>query len=139
MNMREMRHLIGIVETGHVPLVEMRVAAWSGATITVLHNPSRIAFENFTKRHEVLRGLLSDDGSDLYLWPAHAAVHPNMMQELGLGQLNCIFYVRGHWKGPNLHDPNGLYQPAIQRITPKQLPKWRDEDDELLRKIFDEL
>jgi hypothetical protein len=134
-----MRDLIDIVEAARpddrASILEARVAVWSGATITVLHNPSRAAFENFAKRCEVLRGLLSDDGNQL--------TEPEFLYDVRMNgrmsrpEIDCIFYVRGVWKGPNLREPTGLYKPAIQRITPAQ-PQTTQDDDELLSKLFDE-
>lgn len=116
-----------------------RVVVWSGATINVIHNPSRKAFEKLVAERGAeycsLRGLLSQDGRDIYLWDAGSAVHPNIIQELGLDRMECIGFRKGRWWGPNLHDEEtGLYLPAIQRITPKTRdPK---EDDELLKQLF---
>lgn len=122
MNMRE---IINLVEGAK------RVEVWSGATITVLHNPPKAVFTRFAEEHEVLRGLLSEDGRDVWLWPARLAVHPNIQQALGIPRTECIFWNRGRWTGPNLHDPQtGLYVPALQRLTPmKHDPK---EIDDLL-------
>lgn len=116
----------------------IRVPVWSGDTITVLHNPSRAAFEKFAAKHPSLRGLLSDDGRDLYLWNAGVAIHSNIMQELGLPHLNCIAFYDGRWSGPNLDDrETGGYKQAIERLTPYPRPS-QAEDDELLRRLFDD-
>lgn len=121
-------------------LNEVRVTVWSGATINVLHNPSRAAFENLAKAYDVLRGLMTYDGRELWLWPAYAAVHPNIQQELGLDRVECIFYNRGQWRGPNLHDEEtGLYKPAIQRLTPAKIKPYGPDDDELLKSIFGDI
>ena len=128
-----MRNWISLVENAAI-----RLPVWSGGTITVLHNPKKQAFENFIADGSNLRGLLSDDGNDLYIWKSSLAVHPNIMQELQLGQYNCIFFRDGKWKGPNLFDETGVYQPAIQRITPRDRVKLTKDDNELLRQLFNE-
>jgi hypothetical protein len=133
-----MRHLIRLVETADpTRLDEVRVTVWSGATINVLHNPTKRAFDQALTKCEVLRGLISQDGRDLFLWDAMMAVHPNIIQELGLGNYDCIMYVRGRWTGP-VDDPmTGRYMPAIERLTPKPQPS-KQEIDDLLLKLCDD-
>lgn len=135
----KMRDIIDILNAKPT-LTEERVTVWSGATINVLRNPSRPAFEEFAKKHEVLRGLLSPDGRTVWLWAAAAAVHPNIMQELGLGNYACIFYNRGRWQGPNIVDyETGKYQPALERLSPKPVdPNEKDKIDDLLRQLYDD-
>jgi hypothetical protein len=117
-----------------------RVTVWSGVTITVLHNPTQQVFEYFAANHNNnLRGLLSYDGKNVYLWAAYAAVHPNIIQELGLEHVSCIAYRHGRWHGPDLFDDNtGHYVEAIERLTPYQRGKNEISDDELLRMLHDD-
>ena len=118
-----------------------RVTVWSGATIPVLNNPSKGQFEQFVAKYPVLRGLLSPSGEDIWLWDATMAVHPNLIQELGLGSYDCIFYNlhhTGHWTGwgANVGDK---YAPAIERLTPYVAPKSSVSDEKLLQMLRDEL
>lgn len=113
-----------------------RVTVWSGATITVLHNPSREAFLNFTKKHRAVRGLLTYSGEDIWLWDGAMAVHPNLIQELGLEYIDCIAFNDGRWTGP-VHGGDG-YKPAVQRLTPYVPPKREFSDEELLRILGDD-
>ena len=119
-----------------IMLTEIRVTVWSGSTINVIHNPTRRAFEKFFAERGSLRGLLSFDGDDLYLWDAGSAVHTNIMQELGLDRMECLSYRGGGvWWGPNIFDEEtGLYKPAIQRVTPRKRPSPED-DDALLKQL----
>jgi hypothetical protein len=116
-----------------------RITVWSGATIPVLHNPTKSAFDNFTKKHKALRGLITLDGKEVWLWNAHMAIHPNMMQELGLDRVDCIAYTNGRWGGPVGDVMSDVYAPAIQRLTPKIIQRWASDisDDELLRLLKD--
>jgi hypothetical protein len=141
----DMRHILSQVRTmagGTIaPLEEARVAVWSGATITVLHNPNAQAFHQMVEKAEgTLRGLLSDDGTDLYVWDAYMAVHPNIQQELGLGNYDCIAYTRGQWRGPVNALNMDTYKPAVERVTPKPgpTPEQKRRDAELLAAIFDD-
>jgi hypothetical protein len=127
MNMRDIIRLLENVIVEH-----QRVAVWSGATITVLHNPTKLTFEKFIQKYPSLRGLLSEDGTQVWLWPAYMAVHPNIIQELGLDRCECIFWNRGRWAGPNIHDSNGLYKPALQRLSPASPAHYDVSDDELM-------
>jgi hypothetical protein len=127
MNMRDIIRLLENVIVEH-----QRVAVWSGATITVLHNPTKLTFEKFIQKHPSLRGLISEDGKQVWLWPAYMAVHPNIIQELGLDRCECIFWNRGRWAGPNIHDSNGLYKPALQRLSPASPAHHDVSDDELM-------
>lgn len=111
-----------------------KITVWSGATIPVLYNPTKIAFDNFTKRHRSLRGLLSYDGQNIWLWDGAAAVHSNLIQELGLEHIDCIGYSDGRWNGP-VYD-NYEYKAVIERLTPKP-PADSAETDELLRQLSD--
>jgi hypothetical protein len=103
--------------------------------IHVMHNPSKQAFQKFAaERGNNLRGLLTDDGQNLYLWDAYNAVHQTIIEALGIEHENCIAYRNDRWHGPNLVDEEtGRYQPAIERITPRAAPDISDE--ELLRRL----
>lgn len=132
----DMKNLIALIE-GPERLDEQRVQVWSGATINVVRNPSPEMFQKMAAVGS-LRGLLSPDGKTLYLWDAYMAVHPNIMQELGLGNYDCVSYSHGRWNGP-VHDPSlDHYLPAVERLTPKPKRKRSVADDELLRQIFDD-
>ena len=118
-------------------LDEERVLAWSGNTINVYRNPSKQVFDNLAHKVNVLRGLVSPDGKTLYVWDAYLAVHPNVQQELGLGNYDCVSYNRGRWNGP-VNDPTlDHYVPAVERLTPKPRPKHSMSDDELLAQLDD--
>lgn len=138
----DMRHILSQVQmltggTASDRLAEARVQVWSGATINVYRNPSPTAFRNLIGQVEVLRGLLSPDGNDVFLWDAYMAVHPNIMQELALGDYDCISYNRGRWNGPVGDAMSDQYKPAIERLTPKPKSS-RAENDRLLKAIFDD-
>ena len=116
-----------------------RVTVWSGETITVLHNPSPKQFQSFAEKHRALRGLIRHD--EIWLWSSYSAVHPNLMQELGLPEsTDCITYMDGRWGGP-VHDEGDKYVPAVERLTPKPKrvysEKERAEMAELLRALRD--
>jgi hypothetical protein len=100
----------------------------------------RRGLQEIRRPRYTLRGLLSFDGNDVYLWAAWSAVHSNIIQELGLDRMECIAYRNDRWWGPNLYDEEtGLYKPALQRITPRTPPTAKDHS-ELLKQLFaDEL
>lgn len=93
-----------------------RVAVWSGATITVLNNPTRQQFQNFAAQHRAIRGLLANNGTEIWLWDGAAAVHTNLIQELGVDRADCIAFNDGAWSGP-VYDHEGFY-PAVEKLTP---------------------
>lgn len=120
---------------------EARVTSWGGGTFNVYRNPSKPAFDDLVERAPVLRGLLSRDGRTVWLWDASFAVHSNVMQELALGDYECISYnhYRKTWS-QNVW--NGYeYYPAIARLTPTPKhridPKLSAELDELLKDFAD--
>ncbi len=134
---RKAQHLDSLTE-GRVE----QIAAWSGATITVYHNPSRMVFARISEKP--LRGLLSPDGRDVWLWDAHMAIHSNVMQELGMGDsMTCISYVkhsgfRAQWSGAVWNGWDLL--PAIERLTPEvsaaRRAKEREGDEDLLAALM---
>lgn len=115
----------------------MRIQVWSGATIKVLHNPTKVAFENFTKEHRAIRGLVTYDGKNLYVWDGAAAVHSNMIQELGLEHIDCVAFNDGRWSGAVSDDGGYRYKEAIERVTPYKAPPEKFTDDELLKILND--
>lgn len=120
----------------------LKIPSYDGfGVIHILHNPTKRAFEKFaTERGNDLRGLLSSNDKDIYLWDAGSAFHEYVRDNLGLDRVDYITYNNGKWAGQvvNLYDENGLYIPIIQRITPLQTPRWTKDDDEFLRQLFDE-
>lgn len=116
------------------------IDAWSGARLRVHHNPPLAAFQNIIQQNDVLRGILSDDGEDVWLWNAHQAVHSNVSQELGIpASYPCIFYNRGRWDGPVM-GRDGEYAPALARLTPELVAarkaRQRRETDDLIAQLM---
>ena len=106
----------------------------------VLHNPGRRVFEKFAAdRHNNLRGLLTYEGDDVWLWAAYNATHAMIRDELGLGRIEYLYYRSGRWimqsgNSNLIDDQTGLYVPAIQRITPREID-W-NADAELLNQLM---
>ena len=113
-----------------------RVQSWAGPMIPVIHNPSKAQFDQLVSKTRYIRGCISYNGNDLWIWNAYNAVHPNIIQELGLEHVDCIYYHDGKWFGP-VYDHDGL-RPTLERLTPIPKKKWSDEDDELLNQLMTE-
>lgn len=56
----------------------------TGAPMRVLTNPTASALISLWKREDTLRGLIVD--TDVIWWPAHAAIHGTVAEQLGMGR-----------------------------------------------------
>lgn len=121
-------------------IMEGRMTSRDGLPYRVYKNPSREVFTRLLDEYPAYRGLLSPDGKTVYLWNGGVAVHTEVMNELALGDHDCVMVVkdRGHliWNGP-VRGLDGRYVPAIERLTPT--PKTDPAElDRLYQQLKDE-
>ena len=117
----------------------IRLTTRGGSPFTVYKNPNKTTFDNLTKKYKSLRGLITSDEQTLYLWDSLAAIHRYVIQDLGLQDVQHIYYwgyvawedAWTDYKGmPILDDSGHGYKAAIQRLSPyksEPIKNWKSD------------
>jgi GNAT superfamily N-acetyltransferase len=143
--------IIELAKKHNIPIIDHRTiakqsvseavekVAVDGHPVIVLKNPTREQFFNFAEKYRAIRGLLSYNGKNIWLWNAAAAVHSTMIMKLGIEYVYCVFYNDGRWSGP-VDDYDDKYKEVIERLTPKPARKYDPgEIDAILKALEDDI
>ena len=84
-------------------------------TVNVVKNPTKEQYENMKAKASLgtLRGLLRNDGKELYIWPAGESDHWGISSKLGLSHNN---YIHLHGSEFGNSDYYGAKSPLIHRL-----------------------